>query len=67
MGVSDNNVLEELRIQHALAAAGYYAYGVMKNLGSGDITIHARPYTPGDVERLMAEDAKRFIEPLEDA
>jgi hypothetical protein len=67
MSVSDNNALEELRIQHALAAAGYYAYGVIKNLGSGEITVRARPYAPGDAEQLMADTAKRFIEPSENA
>jgi hypothetical protein len=67
MCVSDDNQVEELRIQHALAAAGYYAYGVMKSLGSGDITIHARCYTPGDDEQLMAEAAERFTKPSENA
>jgi hypothetical protein len=49
-----------------LAAAGYYAYSVTKNLGTGELTIRARLYAPGGDERLMAGGAERFSAPSED-
>jgi hypothetical protein len=65
--VSKDNVLEELRIQHALAAAGYYAYRINKHLGSGEIEICARAYTPGHDEQLMAGCAEQAGILLKDA
>jgi hypothetical protein len=58
MSISKDEKVEKLRIQHALAAVGYYAYGVNKLLGTNAIEIHAREYCPGNDERLMADDAK---------
>jgi hypothetical protein len=63
MCVSKDELMEKIRIQHALAAVGYYAYGIKKSLGSNEIEIRARGYAPANDEKLMADDAK----PLEDA
>jgi hypothetical protein len=58
MSASKDEVVEKLRIQHALVAAGYYAYSIKKTLGTDSIEVHARKYCPGDDERLIAGDAE---------
>jgi len=54
------NMMELLRIQHALAAVGYYAYKVEKQLGVGEIVIRARNYNYGDDERLILRNAEEL-------
>ena len=54
------NILELLRIRHALAAVGYYAYKVDKQLGVDRIVIEARGRDPGHDEELMLRDAKEL-------
>jgi hypothetical protein len=63
MSISKDELMEKIKIQHALAAAGYYAYSVKKSLGSDEIEIRTREYRPGHDERLMAGD----VVPLKDA
>jgi hypothetical protein len=58
MGISKEERMEKIRIQHALAAVRYYAYSVKKLLGSNEIEIRARGYSPGDDEKLMADEAE---------
>jgi hypothetical protein len=47
MSISKDELTEKLKIQHALAAAGYYAYGVKKSLGLNEIEIRARVLSRG--------------------
>jgi hypothetical protein len=58
MGISKEERMEKIRIQHALAAVGYYAYGIKKSLGSNEIEIRARGYAPANDEKLMADEAE---------
>jgi hypothetical protein len=52
---------EELRIQHAMAALGYFVFKVEKILGSGgDVNITARWYERGVDEELMLKSALKI-------
>jgi hypothetical protein len=71
MKKNKEEITELLRIQHALAAAGYYAFTVEKRISSDSIKIEARPFIPGHDESLMVHDAgkafKTFTVPSQES